>query len=134
MLQIIYVSTANAALGPVDPLPILEVSRELNLRDGITGLLYSDGGRFLQVLEGPVAETEAAMARIRSDRRHRAIVILARRAIEAREFGDWSMAHYMPGSDADAFVARISEMVAAASPNLRATIEGFAQARRPSLK
>ena len=134
MLQIIYVSTANPAVGPVDPAPILSISRDLNLRDDITGMLYSDGGRFLQVLEGPNAETEATMNRIRRDQRHRAIVTLVQRPVEGREFGDWSMAHFTPGSDADAFVRRVSALVAGASPNLRATIEGFAKARRPSLR
>jgi len=58
MLQIIYVSTANPALRAVDPGPILDASRELNLRDSITGLLYSDGKRFMQVIEGPPVETK----------------------------------------------------------------------------
>lgn len=58
MRQIIYVSTANPALGPVDAGPMLSVSRELNLRDSVTGLLYSDGKRFMQVIEGPPVETK----------------------------------------------------------------------------
>jgi hypothetical protein len=49
--------------------------------------------------------------------------------IERREFGAWSMAHYLPGVDADRFVARIGELVASASPNIRATFEGFAKVR-----
>jgi hypothetical protein len=134
MLQIIYVSSANPAVGPVDPEPILQVSRDLNLRDGITGLLYSDGARFMQVIEGPAAETKATMDRIRRDLRHRAIVILVQREVDAREFGDWSMAHHTPGSDADAFVARISDRVAGTSANLRATFDGFVRERRRALR
>ena len=134
MLQIIYVSTANAALGAVDPEPILAVSRDLNQRDSITGLLYSDGKRFMQVIEGPPAETEACMERIRRDLRHKALVQLVRRPVEARAFGEWSMAHYPPGSDADAFVERVAALVADAPVSIRATFEGFAQERRKTLR
>lgn len=133
MLQIIYVSTANPAVGAVDPAPILAASRELNLRDSITGLLYSDGKRFLQVIEGPPAETEACMDRIRRDRRHRALVQLVHRSVGGRSFGNWSMAHYLPGSDADTFVERVDALVADAPPNIRATFAGFAQERRKTL-
>ncbi|WP_044332402.1 BLUF domain-containing protein [Sphingomonas hengshuiensis] len=132
MLQILYVSTANPALGPVDPGPILEVSRLWNEGDGITGLLYSDGMRFLQVLEGPQAETAACMARIRRDRRHKAVVELSRRAIEERQFGDWAMAHRGPGDEAETFIARVDAMVAGASLGVRATFEGFVRERMRS--
>lgn len=133
MLQIIYVSTANPALGVVDPEPILYVSRERNLRDSITGLLYSDGKRFMQVIEGPPEETEACMNRIRTDLRHMAIVVLVHREVEARAFGDWSMAHYEPGSDADAFVDRVAALVAYAPASIRATFNGFVRERRKTL-
>jgi hypothetical protein len=59
-------------------------------------------------------------------------VTLVHRPIDARAFGDWSMAHYTPGSDADAFIAQVAEMTAGASDNIRATFEGFASARKSS--
>ncbi|HEX8302578.1 BLUF domain-containing protein [Sphingomonas sp.] len=129
MLQLVYVSSANRREAP-DPASILAVSRGNNRRDGITGMLYSDGTRFLQVLEGPDERVEAAYARIQADPRHRAIVILSRRAIDAREFGEWEMAHHAPGGDADAFIERIAELAANASSDIRATFEGFAKVRR----
>ena len=124
-----YISSA-ANCAPIDVAKILTVSRRNNARDAITGLLYVDGRRFLQVLEGPTDAVERAFARIAGDPRHRAVVTLSRRAIEAREFGEWAMAHHMPGVGADAMIARISERLAAASPNVRATFEGFAKIRR----
>ncbi|RYD62298.1 MAG: BLUF domain-containing protein [Sphingomonadales bacterium] len=129
MLQLVYVSSANRREA-IDPANILATSRRNNLRDGITGMLYSDGARFLQVLEGPELKVEAAYARIEADPRHRAIVILSRRTIDAREFGEWEMAHHIPGSDADAFVDRVKALAAGASSNVRATFEGFARVRR----
>jgi hypothetical protein len=129
VLQLVYVSSASpAAASATDA--ILATSRRNNARDGITGLLYSDGTRFLQALEGPDAEVESAFERIKADPRHRAIVALSRRRIDAREFGEWEMAHRAPGSDADAFIARIGALAEHASPDVRATFEGFAETRR----
>jgi hypothetical protein len=133
MLQIIYVSTANPALGLVDPEPILYVSRARNLEDSITGLLYSDGKRFMQVIEGPPEQTEACMQRIRRDLRHKAIVVLVHRLVDARAFGDWSMAHYEPGSDADAFEAQVGALVAGTPASIRATFRGFVRERSKAL-
>ncbi|MDG5487602.1 BLUF domain-containing protein [Sphingomonas sp. BGYR3] len=130
MLQIVYVSSVRANLGTRDISDILTVSRRNNERDGITGLLYSDGGRFLQVLEGPQAAVEATFARISKDARHRATVILARATISERQFGNWAMAHLHDRVARDVFVERVHAMVAPASPAVRATFEGFAQARR----
>lgn len=129
MLQLVYVSSANPREA-IDPARILATSRRNNHRDSITGLLYSDAARFLQVLEGPEAKVEETFARIQADPRHRALVLLSRRTIAAREFGKWDMAHYVPGADADLFIARISSLAAGASPDVRATLEGFASVRR----
>lgn len=130
MLQLIYVSSVRPGAEGIDPETILAVSRANNQRDEITGLLYSDGTRFLQALEGPAEKVEAAYTRIKADPRHRAVVMLSERQIEAREFGEWAMAHKSPGTDADAFIGRVSDLSANASPNVRATFESFAQVRR----
>ena len=130
MLQLIYVSSINPKTGGVDPAPILVTSRRNNARDQITGMLYSDGQRFLQALEGPEDAVENAFKRIQRDTRHRAVVVLSRRTVQRREFGEWQMAHRTPGEDADAFVARVGKIVARASEDVRATFVGFAEVRR----
>ncbi len=130
MLQVIYVSSVNPVTGGVDPAPILVVSRRNNAREGITGMLYSDGGRFLQVLEGPAEAVDAALARIRRDQRHRGMVEVSRREVKIREFGSWEMAHRTPGEEAEAFISRVAKLVARASEDVRATFEGFADVRR----
>jgi hypothetical protein len=129
MLQLIYISTAVP--GPrIDTDAILAVSRSNNGRDGITGLLYTDHTRFLQALEGPEEKVEAALERIRHDVRHRAIVILSRREIAAREFGECAMAHQAAGASNAAFIDQVRTLVANASANVRATFEGFVQLRQ----
>ncbi len=129
MYQLMYISSVRAGT-QVEIAPILLASRRNNDRDGITGFLYADGRRFLQVLEGAQDAVERAFARIEADPRHCAVVILSRRAIAAREFGDWAMAHRVPGEESDALMAQIADRLSAASPNVRATFEGFAKIRR----
>ncbi len=129
MIQIVYISTARGD-AHVERGNILLTSRRNNDRDGISGLLYDDGVRFLQVLEGDEGRVDAAFARIKADPRHRAVVILSRRPIEAREFGDWAMASLTPGVEASEVMARVGLLVAGASDNVRATFESFARVRR----
>lgn len=130
MRQVIYISTATAQSNAADPAAILAVSQRNNSRDGLTGLLYSDGKRFLQALEGEGEALGRALARIEKDPRHRAIVILSDRDVATREFGEWSMAHRAPGIDAERFLQRVGDLVASASPQVRATFTGFAEVRR----
>lgn len=126
MLQLVYVSSA---VGRPNIADILTTSRRNNARAGLTGLLYGDDQRFMQVLEGPDDAVEAAYTRIKADPRHCAAVILSRRTIEQREFGPWEMAARAPGEEGEAFIARVEQLVAHASLNVRATFEGFVQVR-----
>ncbi|MBB5710404.1 BLUF domain-containing protein [Sphingomonas xinjiangensis] len=130
MLQLVYVSSVRPGAQAVDPATILATSRVNNTRDSITGLLYSDGTRFLQALEGPADKVQAAYTRIKADPRHRAVVMLSEREIETREFGEWAMAHKTPDSDGTAFINQVNALSASASPDVRATFESFAQVRR----
>ena len=129
MRQLVYISSIkrNAA---VDPATILAQSRRNNARARITGLLFFDGKRFLQALEGDDAQVDATFARIQQDDRHHALVILSNRSIEAREFGEWAMAYNAPGEDNPAALDRVARLAANADATVRATFEGFAKVRR----
>ena len=127
MLQLVYISTARGAPSLSQ---ILAASRRNNGRDDITGLLYHDGTRFLQALEGPKDKVEEAFQRIKADERHRAVVVLSRRDVDAREFGPWEMASRAPDGEGEAFVRRVSPLLAAASPSVRGTFEGFIMVER----
>jgi hypothetical protein len=96
--QFFYVSRSLAAPRQVEEL--LELSRGLNARDGITGALLYSGGYFAQVLEGPVDMVRATMARIVLDGRHTAVRPLLDEPIAQRRFGAWTMASTeVPGAD-----------------------------------
>jgi hypothetical protein len=127
MLQLVYISSVART---ADLASILAVSRINNRRDGISGLLYCDGVRFLQALEGPTLAVETAYARIKQDPRHNALVILSRREVATREFGDWAMAERRVGEEGDQFCARIDRLLANTGPNVRATFDSFIKLRR----
>lgn len=127
MLQLVYISTA---VGTPDTATILRTSRRNNGRDNITGLLYADGVRFLQALEGPEDAVDGAYQRIKLDPRHKAQVVLSRRSVETREFGNWQMAERQPGQDGEEFLNRVDLLAAGATPSVRATFDSFARVRR----
>lgn len=129
MFQLVYISSATPGEA-VSVGQILTSSRRNNARDAITGLLYANGRRFLQALEGPEDKVLAAMARIQQDPRHRALVVLSCKSVEQREFGAWAMAHHDTVAEGEAVIERVARLVANASPSVKATFEGFCQLRR----
>ena len=70
---------------------ILAVSRENNLRAGVTGALMFNAGCFAQVLEGPRDAVEAVFERIQQDERHGDVSLLSVGPVTDRAFGGWSM-------------------------------------------
>lgn len=117
--QILYISCARPPGASADLGSILEQSRHNNALDGVTGLLYSGDGRYLQLLEGPADSVDATYARILADVRHYDITLLAERAIASRQFGYWSMAWRDPGDPRDAFDARVERLLMNASEDVR---------------
>ena len=59
---------------------------------GITGVLISHSGWFLQVLEGSAVKVNSLFKVIENDPRHSDFLLLRFNAIVARDFSDWSMA------------------------------------------
>ncbi len=79
---------------------ILASSRRNNAGLGITGALLFSTDCFAQTLEGPMPAVEALFERIQWDDRHCDSIVLQAGLVDAREFGDWSMA-YAGRQDAD---------------------------------
>lgn len=129
MRQLLYISTA-APGAAIDVNAILAVSQRNNRREGVTGLLWTDGLRFLQVLEGEDSAVQGVLDRLRVDPRHRALVVLHDRTIERREFGAWEMARRGPNDSADEFDERMNRHLESASASVRGTFEGLIAARR----
>lgn len=125
MRQLVYISSAAPSVGESELASILATSQRNNARDGVTGLLFFNGRRFLQALEGDDDAVASALERIGTDDRHRALVILSDRQIDDREFGAWAMESAVSDS-AGAFLGKVGALVAGAAPNVKATFESFA--------
>ncbi|MBD8620443.1 BLUF domain-containing protein [Sphingomonas sp. CFBP 13728] len=91
MRRIIYTSRplTEANLAELDAIVAESIAR--NTKVGITGMLWSDGANFAQVIEGDHDEVGATMDRIRSDPRHTDIEVVLDRAVVSRQFGNWAM-------------------------------------------
>lgn len=108
---------------------MLAVSRRNNERIGVTDLLVSGGGRFLQVLEGPVSNVLATFDRIRADPRHFACLVLSSRSVDQRSFGEWSMAYEATlDSSSTSIVEAVAQMTdQLADEGLKAEFRTFAE-------
>ncbi len=131
MLQVTYISTVarNMSDSLVDD--ILSVSRRNNAAVGVTGLLLFDGRRFLQALEGESMLVQRTYERIRSDARHKAIVLLSSSEVETRAFGQWASAAELLASrgskNIENMVEAMTEQVS--DPTIRATFRSFVKVR-----
>ena len=127
MRQLLYISSSTSpAIG--DHLStILVQSRRNNPANGLTGLLWTDGNRFLQVLEGEQVGVQLVFDRILQDTRQRAAVVLHDRRIPERIFAASSVA-LMDEND-----ERLNRALEHADPVVRGTFQSLIQAaaRRP---
>lgn len=124
MRQLLYISTSTQAVIGDHLSTILTQSRRNNPIYALTGLLWTDGSRFLQVLEGDHDALQSTFDRIRNDPRHRAVVVLHDRQIAQRTFAAWSMALL---GDSD---ERLQAALDGADPVVRGTFEGLIHTRR----
>jgi hypothetical protein len=87
------VSSAVKEFSEQELADLLRISRRNNERDGITGLLLYHEGNFMQVLEGAENTVEAILEKLRSDPRHKGVLVLLKESIQARDFPTWSMGY-----------------------------------------
>lgn len=85
---------------------ILMQSRRNNPRDGLVGGLYFANGWFFQCVEGPRSGIDALFSRLKADRRHGEIQVLARDGVAARRFSRWSMKFVPDASEVRALLGR----------------------------
>ena len=111
MRQFLYTSVSTSPCRQADLDGILNVSRHNNALDGLSGLLWVDGDRFLQVIEGSDEAVAAAIVRILGDARHHDIQVLVDREIDRCEFGAWTMALRHGGETVDELDERVRSLI-----------------------
>ena len=70
---------------------VLHTSRANNARAGVTGMLLTFRGYFVQALEGEDHAVKATLARVARDPRHTELQVLGSDFTTARAFGRWAM-------------------------------------------
>lgn len=92
MKRIKYISRFSKAHSSDDIKKLADSAVENNKRDGITGIFMVSGDLFFQIIEGPEAEVDQLMERIKNDDRHKDMLVLSvDENIKKRIFPDWSM-------------------------------------------
>jgi hypothetical protein len=90
LIQLVYRSRSLIEGAEYDKL-IATCIRNNPVRD-FTGVLISHSGWFLQVLEGTAVNVFSLFKTIENDPRHSDFLMLRFKAINSRDFKDWSMA------------------------------------------
>ena len=94
LTRLIYVSrVAQATLPDLAAVleQVLRVSRANNARVGVTGMLLTHAGFFLQALEGSDLAVRHTLERVSRDPRHSALQVLGTDFCTSRAFGRWAM-------------------------------------------
>ncbi|MEK9685570.1 MAG: BLUF domain-containing protein [Rhodospirillaceae bacterium] len=110
-VQLMYLSSAKPELKQSDLDGIIEASRRNNPSMDITGLLIYADGIFIQVLEGPSEAVHTLYEKIRDDRRHQDVAIIAEYLDQERLFPNWSMAFIQPSFDEITKISNTVEML-----------------------
>lgn len=90
LYRLIY-GSRSAGEAPVDVDEIVAVSQRNNAAVGVTGILVSHGGVFIQALEGPREAVEGVYGRVLGHGRHDAVRIVSAGPADERLFAAWSM-------------------------------------------
>lgn len=93
MFCLVYRSIAIPTFKQIDVIELLDKARDNNSRDNITGCLLYYEGEFVQYLEGNQVKVLNLFDKIKVDKRHEDVTILAYGATDSREFKDWEMAY-----------------------------------------
>ncbi|MGB3624654.1 MAG: BLUF domain-containing protein [Henriciella sp.] len=91
MYRLIYQSHASHRLSWLEIEAIAARATYKNARFEVTGVLFSSGLTFCQILEGRQLDIAYLMERIAGDPRHCNLKIITECDIEERAFDDWSM-------------------------------------------
>ncbi|WP_052336018.1 BLUF domain-containing protein [Rhodopirellula sallentina] len=93
LCRLIYCSEACKPLPMESFLQIRREARDINQRDGITGILAFGEGRFMQILEGDQETVSQTYARIVLDSRHHSCKLIQFTFCPERFFEGWTMRH-----------------------------------------
>jgi hypothetical protein len=91
LIHLIYASKISIDVSKNDKMVLLEKARKKNKSLDVTGMLVSDSGSFMQVLEGEEKTVNQLFSVISGDDLHSNIVKIISEVIPERQFDDWTM-------------------------------------------
>ncbi|SEK52888.1 Sensors of blue-light using FAD [Sphingomonas palmae] len=121
--RIVYSSIATARTDDDTQIEILRQSRANNGLNGISGVLLSDGRRFLQVLEGTPEAITHVFGRISADPRHAEVKTLHDELDTRRIFSGWTMASMSDNRQTEAVRERLQVLLRSAPDEIREEFE-----------
>jgi len=92
MFSLVYRSDAKSGFDLTQIQEMLFKAKSFNHKEGITGCLLYHDGKFIQYLEGNQLKVLQLFDKIKEDKRHRKVELLAHGEIEKRAFEKWDMA------------------------------------------
>lgn len=91
MKRLLYVSDSRIGDDKVALNQILDEAQKNNTEQGLTGLLWTNGKQFAQVIEGEQDPIFDVLAGLIKDPRHENLDIVSLISVSERVFGKWSM-------------------------------------------
>ncbi len=88
---VVYTSERSEGVTEEQAVRLAADAERFNRLAGVTGVLLSDGQRFLQYFEGPEDGVSAVYARVQASRSHTALLELASGTVHQRLFPYWGM-------------------------------------------
>lgn len=133
MRQLLYVSRSRIGSDTQALDRLMMQARNNNAIDGTTGLLWTDGSRFAQVLEGEDAVIAQLLDKLRIDERHAGLAIVQDVQIAERRFGQWSMNRPDADPVAEVYADRMRRQLASIRSPLSEAFEQVVAGSRPVL-
>ena len=93
MHMIAYTSHYSGDINEIEKVlaDIVDTAKENNPNHGITGVLFFDRDRFVQVIEGEKSELDELLSHIKADPRHDEIDVIFDVPTDKQEFAEWNM-------------------------------------------
>ncbi len=100
--RVLFVSQATVIVNRYEMMEFCRRAHDRNRLAGVTGVLMSGAGHFMEALEGQHATVESTIRRVLSDQRHAGISFLIDDTVNERLFQRWRLAAWF-GHDPAAF-------------------------------
>ena len=96
LISLMYYSSISPGVTAEEIALIFKTAQRKNADMAISRVLYSDGKKFIQVLEGQRSDVSQVFAAIQKDPRHHDIIVVTCVETMEREYGEWSMGLLKP--------------------------------------